>query len=162
MTYIYCNLCAQAKHRRVRRWEVLWAVQALALRWRALARRKEVRARALQEAMARLEGNEEEAAAAQRMALDRLLEALQDADTPEVGVPGGELCERCQAWRMAVLCGCSDGGGLRLSCCSLVCVITVACKRPSARVRWGSLRESRHAHGCLHAWASLPTAGWRS
>ena len=69
----------------MRRWDVLWAVQSLALRWRALARRKEVRGRSLQEAMDRLEGADEEAVAGQRMALDRLLEALQDADTPEVG-----------------------------------------------------------------------------
>ena len=76
----------QAKHRRVRRWDVLYAVQALALRWRALARRKEVRQRALQDALDRLGGDndDDEAVLAQKRALDRLMLALQEADTPEV------------------------------------------------------------------------------
>ena len=72
----------------MRRWDVLYAVQALALRWRALARRKEVRQRALQEAMDRLgvDDDGDEAVTAQKRALDRLMLALQEADTPEVRV----------------------------------------------------------------------------
>ena len=45
----------QAKHRRLRRWEVLWAVYDLSSKWRALVKRKEKRLEAYRIAAARLD-----------------------------------------------------------------------------------------------------------
>ena len=42
---------AQAKHRRIRRWDVLWRVYDLAVQWRALAKRQEARQADVEEAM---------------------------------------------------------------------------------------------------------------
>ncbi len=73
-------LCvAQAKHRRIRRWDILWKVYDLAVQWRALARRQEARQAAYAEAMDRPEATDDD-----RQAMDGLLEKLKDADSPEV------------------------------------------------------------------------------
>ena len=45
----------QAKHRKLRRWEVLWAVYDLSSKWRALVKRKEKRLEAYRIAAARLD-----------------------------------------------------------------------------------------------------------
>ncbi|GAB4816099.1 hypothetical protein N2152v2_003145 [Parachlorella kessleri] len=89
----------QAKHRRVRRWDLLWAVHALAQRWRELGRRKEARLGAYQraaeaaaaaapgaqagggEAGAGAAAGEGEGAAA--AALQRCVELLRDVQSQE-------------------------------------------------------------------------------
>ena len=70
---------AQAKHRRVRRWDLLWLVRAWAARWCALERRKQARAAAYQAAMERPDLPEPE-----RAALEACLHALLEADSQEV------------------------------------------------------------------------------
>lgn len=70
---------AQAKHRRIRRWDILWKVHDLAAQWRALARRQEARLAAYAEAMDRPEATD-----ADREAMDGLIEQLKAADGPEV------------------------------------------------------------------------------
>ena len=70
---------AQAKHRRIRRWDVLWRVYDLAVQWRALAKRQEARQADVEEAM-----DHPEATAADREMLDGLKEAFHNARTPEV------------------------------------------------------------------------------
>ena len=70
---------AQAKHRRIRRWDVLWRVLDLAVQWRALAKRQEARQAGVEEAM-----DHPEATAADREMLDGLKEAFHTARTPEV------------------------------------------------------------------------------
>eukprot|EP00884_Botryococcus_braunii_P001188 jgi/Botrbrau1/1106/Bobra.0162s0007.1 len=67
----------QSKHRGVRRWDVLWAVQGLARKWRALQRRREVRQRTYEAAMERAATEEE------RDAISTCLEALVDAFSAE-------------------------------------------------------------------------------
>ena len=70
---------AQAKHRRIRRWDILWRVYDLAVQWRALAKRQEARQADVEEAM-----DNPEATAADREMLDGLKEAFRNARTPEV------------------------------------------------------------------------------
>ena len=78
---VLTSLCAaQAKHRRIRRWDILWKVYDLAAQWRALARRQEARQAAYAEAMDRPEATD-----ADRISMDGLLEQLTAADSPEVG-----------------------------------------------------------------------------
>ena len=81
------SLCvAQAKHRRIRRWDILWKVYDLAAQWRALARRQEARQAAYAEAMDRPEASEDD-----RVAMDGLIELLTAADSPEVGSLEGNV-----------------------------------------------------------------------
>ena len=70
---------AQAKHRRIRRWDVMWRVYDLAVQWRALAKRQEARQADVEEAM-----DHPEATAADREMLDGLKEAFHNARSPEV------------------------------------------------------------------------------
>lgn len=73
-------LClGQAKHRRIRRWDILWRVADLAVQWRALARRQEARQAVFEQAM-----DSPEATQADRECLDGLLEMLKAAQSPEV------------------------------------------------------------------------------
>ena len=74
---------AQAKHRRIRQWDVVWKVFDLAVQWRALARRQEARLAAYEEARERPEATE-----ADRDAMDNLIEQLRAADSPEVSTAG--------------------------------------------------------------------------
>jgi len=53
----------QAHHRRIRQWDVLWWVHSMALRWRALARRKETREKAYQDALVSTPSPEDKMAA---------------------------------------------------------------------------------------------------
>lgn len=69
----------QAKHRRIRRWDVLWLVRAWAARWCALERRKQTRGAAYQAAVER-PGLPE----AERAGLEACLHALVEAESPEV------------------------------------------------------------------------------
>jgi len=71
-------LSLQAKHRRIRRWEVLWAVYATSLRWRALQRRRETRAAVFRASL-------EKAPPAEAGPLQEALDALLAAQTLEVG-----------------------------------------------------------------------------
>jgi len=48
-------LKVQAKHRQLRRWDVLWAVYDLSSKWRALVRRKEKRMEVYRSSLARCE-----------------------------------------------------------------------------------------------------------
>lgn len=81
----------QARHRRSRRWDVLFGVQALAQRWRELQRRKEARqaayeraAAAAEELAAAAEGGEGGASQQQvAVGMRKCLELLQEVQTPE-------------------------------------------------------------------------------
>ena len=81
---------AQAKHRRIRRWDILWRVYDLAVQWRALAKRQEARQADVEEAM-----DHPEATAADREVLDGLKEAFHNARTPEVGRGGSRGLLQC-------------------------------------------------------------------
>ena len=50
-----CLLWVQAKHRRLRRWDALWAVHDLSAKWRAMVKRRERRMEAFRLAQARCE-----------------------------------------------------------------------------------------------------------
>ena len=82
--HITLNLitAAQAKHRRIRRWDLLWLVRSWAARWCALERRKQARAAAYQAAMERADLPEPE-----RAAMEACLHALVEADSQEVRFP---------------------------------------------------------------------------
>ncbi|BDA45673.1 Transcription elongation factor SPT6 [Coccomyxa sp. Obi] len=67
----------QARHRRIRRWDVLWYVHSLALKWRALARRKEIREKAYTDALERAPTQ------AAQLAIDALIEMLRKATNNE-------------------------------------------------------------------------------
>lgn len=81
----------QAHHRRIRRWDVLWYVHSLALKWRALARRKEIREKAYTDALERAPTQ------AAQLAIDALIEMLRKATSNEVST----------ASRMVLLISCS-------------------------------------------------------
>lgn len=78
----------QAHHRRIRRWDVLWWVHGMALRWRALARRKETREKAYQDAMVSTPSTKDQ------IAVHALLEILRKATSAEVGFPHTALLEK--------------------------------------------------------------------
>ena len=50
-----CLLWVQAKHRKLRRWDALWAVHDLSAKWRAMVKRRERRMEAFKLAQARCE-----------------------------------------------------------------------------------------------------------
>ena len=72
----------QAKHRCIRRWDILWKVYDLAVQWRALARRQEAREAAYRKTMERPEATE-----ADEQGIDGLLEMLRAAESAEVRTP---------------------------------------------------------------------------
>ena len=72
---------AQAKPRRIRRWDVLWRVYDLAVQWRALAKRQEARQADVEEAM-----GHPEATAADREMLDGPQGGLPQRQDPR-GLP---------------------------------------------------------------------------
>ena len=72
----------QARHRRLRRWDVLWAVHSLGLRYRALALRQEQRRRAYEAAEEQYTGPEQEA---DRNAITECINDLADVQSMEVG-----------------------------------------------------------------------------
>lgn len=78
---MFCCGVLQAKHRKIRRWDVLWYVHSMALKWRALARRKEIREKAYQDALERAPDENAQGT------IGALLETLQKADSPEVRTP---------------------------------------------------------------------------
>lgn len=84
----------QAKHRRMRRWDVLWSVHTLAVQWRALAKRREVRMRSFETALGRAATDEE------RDAISSCITALQEAQSAEV----------CSLWPplRVYLCECAS------------------------------------------------------
>eukprot|EP00887_Chlorella_sp_A99_P000019 scaffold16.g19.t1 len=67
----------QARHRRIRRWDVLWAVEELAERWRTLQRRREARAAAYERALSAARDDWEQGM------LQRCLELLQEGTSLE-------------------------------------------------------------------------------
>ncbi|CAL8470742.1 g10284 [Coccomyxa elongata] len=67
----------QAHHRRIRRWDVLWYVHSMAVKWRALARRKEIREKAYTDALERVPNTEAQ------LAIDALIEMLRKANSSE-------------------------------------------------------------------------------
>ena len=67
----------QAKHRRIRRWDGLWAVYDASLRWRALQRRRQQREVRYQESL-------QAAGEVDRDAIQSALSALQKATSLEV------------------------------------------------------------------------------
>ncbi len=72
----------QAKHRRIRRWAILWLVRAWAARWCALHRRKQARAVSYQAALER-DGLPE----SDRAALEACVSALDEAGSQEARSP---------------------------------------------------------------------------
>lgn len=76
VAYSHC-VVAQAKHRRIRRWDGLWAVYDASLRWRVLQRRRQQREARFQESL-QAAGDQD------REALQAALESLQAATTLEV------------------------------------------------------------------------------
>ncbi len=72
----------QAKHRRIRRWDILWLVRAWAARWCALHRRKQARAVSYQAALER-DGLPE----SDRAALEACVSALDEAGSQEARSP---------------------------------------------------------------------------
>lgn len=69
----------QAKHRRVRRWEVLWGVHSASLKWRALQRRRETRAAVYRATLERAPQDD-------KPALEEALDSLLSAQSLEVYV----------------------------------------------------------------------------
>ena len=67
----------QAKHRRIRRWEVLWGVHSASLKWRALQRRRETRAAVYRATLERAPQDE-------KPALEEALDSLLSAQSLEV------------------------------------------------------------------------------
>ena len=69
-----CPLCAQARDRRIRRFDVLFTVYQLAQRWRALQRRREARLAAYERAL-------DVAAGEERDAIQRCVDLLREASS---------------------------------------------------------------------------------
>lgn len=65
----------------MRRWDVLWAVQSLGLRYRALAKRRELRQKAYEAAVERFMSDEQ---SEDYSALQDCISGLQEATTTEV------------------------------------------------------------------------------
>lgn len=85
-----CSSCRwQAHNRRIRRWELLWYVHGMALKWQAFAKRKERRMREFQAALEIVDD------ADMQMVIKRLIEALAKASTDEVIMAGQSSSKIC-------------------------------------------------------------------
>ena len=79
-----CPSFAQAAHRRIRRYDVLFSVHRLAQQWRALQRRREARLAAYERAL-------DIAAGEERDAIQRCMDLLREASSMQARSLGVEL-----------------------------------------------------------------------
>ncbi len=96
----------QAKHRRIRRWDVLWAVYDASLRWRALQRRREAREVRYRESLGAAPAEDQEA-------LREALDALLAADSLEARLlPPRRQPRPCTVQARSLKWGCACAFGL--------------------------------------------------
>ena len=76
----------QAKHRKIRRWDILWAVHSWAGRWRAFARRRDARVQAYHQALNQCAAEPQEEPEAENLvtAIQGCITAMKDAETMTV------------------------------------------------------------------------------
>lgn len=129
-------LWMQAKHRRFRRWDVLWAVHDLAAKWRALVRRKEKRSGVFKAALGRCQALEEDREGSPDPQLTELAEAIQGCLNQ---LPEATSMEVSDAWALGaspVLMPCRPG-----NCHSVECQHGSSCESTESLPGWQDLDD---------------------